>query len=682
MCSIRYRAVVVALGVAAIMLSAPPGVHAAAFQPSFNASACPRFVTPGTLELDVDPAADMTCGFLTVLESRSDPSEGTIKLFVTIAEPSDGSAPADPVLNIGRSLNWNNPSARPAQRYTSSGRTNITLDQRGGGYSEPNLACPEVQHLTDPDFGVSLGTPAMEDALVDAVGACHDRLVDDGVDLSAYNVAEAAADVEDLRVALGVDRWNLITYGTASEILYEVLRRYPEHIRTAVMDSPQAATVDRFTQAVAGTKAALRAVFRACRASARCDDAFPKLHETWIQALHRLDDHPSQITDEGLHVVVDAATAVRYVRNMLMEHGLTPRVPLGIYDLLQHGWVDSEPLGSDVRWSSAPPLSTGFDINRGQVLSEGDFYSGLCHDELPFLDHEAFDAAADRQPWYREAYADDWYQRVCDVWDVGRADLDPHRRLASDVPTLVFVGGRDPYAPTGSVRKGMRYLSTSWLIEAPNWSQNVFGNVPCATDVRDAWYEAPHHAPAMGCYEATFGADPFVRRPKQGPTDDGSRIRTIAGNALVHNGSLGDGGPASQATMFPFDIDIDDEGNLYVLDAGNLLSANADSTVRKIDTGGTITTVAGHPAGAASLAPPGDAGDLLIGGSLAVDGDGNVYLPIGNTVTRVSPSGAVDVIAGTGESGNSGDGGPATEATLRSPGDVAVDDDGNLYIPS
>src|SRR5262249_10725012 len=147
--------------------------------------------------------------------------------------------------------------------------------------------------------------------------------------------------------------------------------------------------------------------------------------------------------------------------------------------------------------------------------------------------------------------------------------------------------------------------------------------------------------------------------------------------------SLGDGGRASQAILFPFDIDVDDAGNIYFHDASNLNGPNTDSAIRKIDTSGRITTVVGAPMGNAALAAPGDAADLRFGGftgSMTVDGDGTIYLVIGNRILRVAPAGAVSLVAGTGASGYSGDGGPATEATLKKIGDLDLDAAGNLYV--
>jgi sugar lactone lactonase YvrE len=157
-------------------------------------------------------------------------------------------------------------------------------------------------------------------------------------------------------------------------------------------------------------------------------------------------------------------------------------------------------------------------------------------------------------------------------------------------------------------------------------------------------------------------------------------ITTVVGNGNA--GSAGDGGPASEAKLnYPVDLAFDGDGNLYILDLGN---PSNPGRVRKVDTSGRITTVVGGGA-------PGKAGEAVLGitfgaTGLAVDPQGNVYIAGGDgnftdhRVIRVDPSGEVTTVVGTGERGHSGNGGPATLATLGVPWDVAVDASGDLFI--
>jgi len=150
------------------------------------------------------------------------------------------------------------------------------------------------------------------------------------------------------------------------------------------------------------------------------------------------------------------------------------------------------------------------------------------------------------------------------------------------------------------------------------------------------------------------------------------RIETVAGSA-----SLGDGSPATAAQLSSIQgIAADRWGNLYVSDTDN-------QRVRKISTTGVITTLAGTgTAGFSGDGGPAAAAQLNLPYGIAVDLAGYVYVAdLGNNrVRRISPEGVIITIAGTGRKGTSSDGGAATEAALLSPRNVAVDAAGNLFI--
>jgi uncharacterized repeat protein (TIGR01451 family) len=133
-------------------------------------------------------------------------------------------------------------------------------------------------------------------------------------------------------------------------------------------------------------------------------------------------------------------------------------------------------------------------------------------------------------------------------------------------------------------------------------------------------------------------------------------IATVAGGGT----NTGDGGPATSASLSrPLGVAVDSSGNLYIAEAG----ANR---IRKVSKTGTITTVA-------TLDSP---------WHVTLDSSGNLYVtqPSDATVSSISPAGAVAVIAGGGAHGFSGDGGPATNATMDRPGGIATGSHGLIYI--
>jgi sugar lactone lactonase YvrE len=152
-------------------------------------------------------------------------------------------------------------------------------------------------------------------------------------------------------------------------------------------------------------------------------------------------------------------------------------------------------------------------------------------------------------------------------------------------------------------------------------------------------------------------------------------ITTVAGDGSA--GFSGDGGPATNAQLAgPYGVAVDAAGNLYIADFQN-------SRVRKVSTSGTITTVAGDGSfGFSGDGGPATNAQLAGPNGVAVDAAGNLYIADINNhrVRKVSTSGTITTVAGNGTPGFSGDGGPATNARLRPPTGVAVDAAGNLYI--
>ncbi len=152
-------------------------------------------------------------------------------------------------------------------------------------------------------------------------------------------------------------------------------------------------------------------------------------------------------------------------------------------------------------------------------------------------------------------------------------------------------------------------------------------------------------------------------------------ITTFAG--VLIPGYSGDGGAATMAKLqYPNDVAVDGLGNVYICDGGN-------SVIRKVDTAGVITTVAGTGvAGFSGDNGPAISAQLAYPSGVKADRNGNIFISDGDNqrVRMVTSGGIITTVAGNGTAGFSGDGGPAVAAMLNFPAGVAVDMSGNLFI--
>ncbi len=164
----------------------------------------------------------------------------------------------------------------------------------------------------------------------------------------------------------------------------------------------------------------------------------------------------------------------------------------------------------------------------------------------------------------------------------------------------------------------------------------------------------------------------------------GQRVRKVSPNGMITTlagtgiqGFSGDGGPATSAELNgPYRVTVDLAGNVFIPDSGN-------SRIRKVSPDGTITTIVGNGGvGRGGDGAPATSATLNYPEAVAFDPSGNYYIAdeAADVIRKVDTTGIITTAVGTGVQGYSGNGGPATSATLNGPVGVQVDAAGDLYI--
>lgn len=281
---IAYTAVMGILGLNAINCASGktiPGV------PVFERTVC------DLPDLAPDLVPRIECGTVAVPRDRASPQTGTFRLAVVVIKAvGSGAALADPVVYVAGGPGSPLTSraaliARHEAAVVAPDRDLILVDQRGAGRSEPAL-CPGLARKQVAIFANGADQAALVKAWRDSFAQCRRDMAGAGLDPAWFGTSVTTADFEDVRQALGIERWNVyaLSYGTA--VASTMLAQQPAHLRAVVLDSvfPPDPLPMTMPQSFAR---ALELLFAACRAQAACAVAHPDLAGAYRDALRTLD---------------------------------------------------------------------------------------------------------------------------------------------------------------------------------------------------------------------------------------------------------------------------------------------------------------------------------------------------------------------------------------------------------
>ena len=478
---------------------APTATPEPAYEVLYETAPC-KFAIPGP--------RDVECGFLTVPENRDDVANGrTVRLHVAIF-PSDSPNPApDPIIYLEGGPGGDALEAVPLifeQRFAPflADHNFIMFDQRGTGYSEPSLACPELIDLTLETLDDDLSVEEGQARFLESLNACHERLLAEGVDLTAYNSAESAADVADLRQALGYEEWNLygISYGT--RLAQTIVRDYPGGIRSVILDSTYPLAANLQTETAANAERAFDVFFAGCASDAACNAAYPELAQVFADLVAQLDENPVLVEVYNLgdrqyyDALVNGDLMVSLLFQALYSVELTSVMPKLIYDV------------RDGRLNDLPPLLANMLIQQ-EFYSAGMQLSVQCNEEI------SFSAPGERQAVVNYPYLNDLFEvsaitgdfgfAVCDLWQAGMADALENEPVSSDLPTLILAGEYDPITPPRWGQDVAQGFSNSFYYEFPGIGHGASISGDCPLGITQAFLAAPTSEPNGVCLTAMSG---------------------------------------------------------------------------------------------------------------------------------------------------------------------------------
>lgn len=439
--------------------------------PGFESAPCPFLAGKGFVD-----GKTVHCGYLVVPEDRSQPNSPEIRLAVAIFKSRSKHPAPDPVIFLnggpgGPTLATLGPLMTRASASTWIGDHDLILiDQRGTGYSQPSLSCePEsadvMQQIT-PSRASLRQVLTRQEKLVQQ---CHDRLVGAGVDLSAYNTEENAADIADLRTALGYPEVDLygVSYGT--RLALTVMRTHPAGIRSVVLDSVYAPGINFYTDRLRSGQRAMQALFDGCAKAPSCNTSFPHLKRAFDRLITRLNARPAHVVvqspggDKSTKVWVTGTDFYDLTFSMLYATPLIPRLPDIIYQVYEGNWSTAQEI-------------IGALMSQSGGIATGMFLSVECGEDAPTVTAQQIDVAVQTLP--QAVHSDERAQDLasldeCKIWNVPGVDQIQRQPVISAIPTLILEGEYDPITSPSYGEMAAKTLSHSYSFQFPGTGHGV-----------------------------------------------------------------------------------------------------------------------------------------------------------------------------------------------------------------
>lgn len=290
--------------------------------PQFEAADC-AFYVPFDLAV--------TCGYLQVPEDRQHPEGRMLRLHVAIFKSLSADPLPDPVVYIPDGPgNHRTPLMQQRVKLEFAvyleKRDLVVMDLRGVGYSEPMLDCRAFDRLTLGTIEDHLSAAEVIDQQVAAIDGCYQDFAAAGVNFAHYTSVESAADLRDLRLALGYPAWNVHSVGYGARTALALMRQDAVGLRSVVFDSPIAPQTNTVEDNPLVVQATLQAIFERCAGDLECSVVFPELDTRVYATVAYLNAEPAIIsvahpfTQQPYAMVLDGN---RYLRTILQAANVT-----------------------------------------------------------------------------------------------------------------------------------------------------------------------------------------------------------------------------------------------------------------------------------------------------------------------------------------------------------------------
>jgi pimeloyl-ACP methyl ester carboxylesterase len=460
----------------------------------FVAALCPFDLPDGVTE-----GENFRFGYVTVPELHAHPDGKTIQLAVAIYPSfSENPAPDPLVLNTagpGKSNmdNFVPQIAAGLGHLILPERDIVLIELRGLRYSRPNLICSEVSDARLSMMQKNLTAEEARAELLEALKAARDRFVNEGVNLSAFNNVETAADIALIMTNLAYKQFNLAGSSAGTLIAQHVIRDYSELVRCAILDAGFPMGSDFLREMVPNGIQTLKRIFKKCEEDPDCSAAYPNLEERVLNLLDSLNEDPvtlpikHPVTDEDVSYVLNGYRLAEFI---FMQMYFSNQIPYLIGKILSGDYSDIAEAAKTPAVTSAFADGLGYSIFLAEAA---DFsYSDIDIDPA----YSVFAKGTTVSGLGGEFILD--IQKIWGVKPLDRATIEPQKR--SNIPVLVLNGLWDHVIPPKYDVQWKELLDRCYTYRFDGVTHSVVDNAPeCALPMVREFLSDPSRAPDSSC---------------------------------------------------------------------------------------------------------------------------------------------------------------------------------------
>jgi len=441
--------------------------------------------------------AKVSCYLIPVAKDLSKPKKGNYSLAVAVAHSLNKTS-QEPLVYLhggpGIATLENLPRYLKNAKWKMLRQKNdlIFFDFRGTGFSEPNL-CKDLQ---DSLQVISRIKPPLAEKIARTVSLyknCRENLEKDQIDISSFSSFQFAADVEEIRKALQIKKWNVYGVSNGTNIALQLIKHFPKPLNSVILDSPFPPN-SPWLDWVRPFDTCFKVLEKHIAAEPALFLKFSSLRKDFVRAVERLNKKPVPLplkmkADTTINIYrFDGKDFAWSIWTAMLSPKSIPLVPLGITEIAN---------GNDsllVKWALLFN-----DPNKFGAYAAAQSMSITCFEDLPRHEKNIEEIIFKQYSEFSALYTSGLDQAICKEFRPQVADKKIFQPITSNVPVLILAGELDPVCPPFFGQVTARTLSNSTFITVPSASHAVMFADDCTMKIATDFISSPHKKPSTEC---------------------------------------------------------------------------------------------------------------------------------------------------------------------------------------